>query len=189
MLTYLIREIGNLFNMRCMNMNKKRDSIIEILIWIVTSLLLIKFVPKNKIREASSAFLFKQVMTWLVGLLVVEKGLISYPHRTFFPKANKTSFTFEYFVYPALCSLFNIHYPEKKHPIIKLLYYSLHSSFITVFEVIALKFTNLIKYKNWTWYTTFITVWITYYLSHIYHRWFFKKGEFNDDQVDSAKNN
>lgn len=169
-------------------MNNKRDTIIEILIWVLTSLLLLKYVPKNRIREANSAFLFKQVMTWLVGLLVVEKGLISYPHRTFFPKANKTSFTFEYFVYPALCSLFNLYYPEKKHPIFKILYYIAHSSFITVFEVLALKFTKLIRYKKWTWYWTFITVTLTYYLSHIYHKWYFKKEEHNSDSKELANN-
>lgn len=158
-------------------MNNKLEKTIEISAWIVTVLLLIKFVPKNKLREAQVAFLFKQVVTWLFGLLVVEKNLISYPTRLFFKKSNKASFTFEYFVYPALCSLFNLYYPEKRNSVIKLIYYISHSSIITIFEAFAVKYTTLIKYKKWTWYWSFITMCSTYYLSRIYYNYFFKEQE------------
>ncbi|WP_306009360.1 CBO0543 family protein [Bacillus sp. MMSF_3328] len=154
-------------------MKKKLEKNIEIGALIVTSLLLVKFIPRNKIREAHVSFLFKQVLTWLFGLLVVEKKLIKYPHRLLFRKSTKSSFTFEYFVYPALCSLFNVHYPEKRNSIIKLLYYLFYSSIITGFELFAAKYTKLIKYEKWTWYWSLITMWITYYLSRVYYRWFF----------------
>lgn len=155
-------------------MNNKLDKTIELSAWIITSILLIKYVPKNRIREAHISFLFKQVITWLFGLLVVEKGLISYPNRLFFKKAIKSSFTFEYFVYPALCALFNLYYPEKSNKIVKINYYFIHTSIITCFEIFAVKYTNLIKYNNWTWYWSFITMWLSYYVSRIYHRWFYK---------------
>ncbi|MEH7272491.1 CBO0543 family protein [Neobacillus vireti] len=61
-----------------------------------------KFVPKNKIRHAPVIFLFKQVITWLFGLLVVEKNLIEYPFRLYFKKAYKGSFCFEYFFLPCI---------------------------------------------------------------------------------------
>jgi hypothetical protein len=93
----------------------KAEKIIETSVWIIMTILLIKFVPRNRIREAWVIFLFKQFMTWIFGLVVVEKNLIRYPFRLFFKKATKTSFTFEYFVYPALCVLFNLYYPEKKN--------------------------------------------------------------------------
>ena len=153
---------------------RRRERTIEISTWIITILLLIRFVPKNKIREAHVIFMFKQGMTWLLGLLAVENHNIKYPYRTFFQKATKSSFTFEYFVYPALCTLFNIHYPEKKSIFSKALYYLGHTSFVTLFEVLLLKYTKLIRYKKWTWYWTFITIWVTYYISRIYHKWFFK---------------
>jgi hypothetical protein len=158
------------------------DKGIELLAWLVTGFLLIRFVPKNRMREAHLSFFFKQVVTWLFGLLVVEKGLISYPYRTFFKKAHKASFTFEYFVYPALCSLFNLYYPENKHPLKKLMYYFAHSGIITVFEVFAVKYTNLIRYNKWTWYWSFITIWITYYISRLYFRWFYKDRSIPDVQ-------
>ncbi|MFC0476003.1 CBO0543 family protein [Robertmurraya beringensis] len=123
-------------------------------------MLLIKFVPKKKIREAHVVFLFTQVVTWLMGALVVEKGNIKYPIRTFFKKTIKSNFTFEYFIFPAWNVLFNILYPENKNTYIKALYYLLHTSLIIFFEVIALKYTKLIHYKKWKWYWSFITVFI-----------------------------
>ncbi|WP_319830038.1 CBO0543 family protein [Bacillus alkalisoli] len=155
-------------------LNDKLEKTIEISACVVTALLLIKFVPKNKFREAQVAFMFKQLVTWLFGLLVVEKNLISYPTRLFFKKTIKSSFTFEYFVYPALCTLFNLYYPEKRNSVIKLLYIFFNSSIITFFEAFAVKYTTLIKYKKWTWYWSFITMSLSYYISHIYYRYFFK---------------
>jgi hypothetical protein len=160
-------------------MKNKAGKIIETSSWVIMSILLIKFVPKNKIREAWVIFSFKQFMTWLFGLMVVEKNLISYPSRLFFKKATRSSFTFEYFVYPALCILFNLYYPQKKSKKVKFLYHFAYTSSITVLEIIALKYTKLIKYKNWKWYWTFFTLWITYYLSHIHHQWFFKDRSVN----------
>ncbi len=155
-------------------MKNKLEKSIELSVWVVTALLLIKFVPRKRIREAIVIYLFKQSVTFLFGVLVVEKNLISYPSRLFFQKTNKSSFTFEFFVYPALCTLFNLYFPEKRHRVIKLLYYFLHTSIITGLEVIAVKYTNLIKYTKWAWYWSFITLWFTYYLSRLYYRWFFK---------------
>lgn len=158
-------------------MKKKLDRNIELSAWGITAILLLIFVPKKRIREAQIAFLFKHIITWLFGLLVVEKKLIIYPKRLFFSKAIKSSFTFEYFVYPALCALFNLYYPEKRPAYIKMLYYFFHTSVIAGFELFAVKYTNLIKYKKWTWYWSFITVWLTYYVSHLNHKWFYRNKE------------
>jgi hypothetical protein len=157
----------------------KVDKTIEISAWIVLSLILIKFVPKNKVREANLAFLFMQMITWFFGLLVVEKKLITYPSRLLFKKSSKTSFTFEYFFYPAVCSLFNVFYPENMNAFIKSMYYLFYTSFITIFEIFAVKYTKLIHYKKWTWYWTSITIWSTFYISRIYFRWFFKDKSIN----------
>ena len=63
--------------------NNCKEKIIIFSAYIGTTFLLFKFVPKNKIRHALIPFLFKQVITWFFGLLVVEKKLISYPYRPF----------------------------------------------------------------------------------------------------------
>ena len=62
-------------------MKNKADQIIETSSWIVMIVLLIKFVPRNRIREASVIFACTQFMTWIFGLMVVEKNLIQYPKR------------------------------------------------------------------------------------------------------------
>ncbi|WP_084034816.1 CBO0543 family protein [Anaerobacillus alkalilacustris] len=160
-------------------MSYKKDKVIEASAWIVMSFILYKFVPRNKFREAQLAFLFKQVITWIFGLIVVENGIIKYPHRLFFKKANKASFTFEFFILPSFCSLFNIHYPEQKHQIFKVLHYVFYTSIIVILEIYAIKSTNLIKYKKWTWYWSYITITISYYLSRLYYRWFFR---YNNNQ-------
>jgi hypothetical protein len=156
-----------------------KDKVILLFIWFATIGILVKYVPKNQIRHGTLAFLYKQMITWLFGMLVVEKGLIKYPIR-FFKKANKTSFSFEYFFYPAFCALFNIHYPEKSNKFIKLLYHLSHTGFLTLGEVLAERYTNLIQYVKWKWYWSFITMGFTYYSSRRFSRWFFKE-EFRSD--------
>lgn len=142
----------------------------------VSALLLLIFVPRNRSREAHISFLFKQLITFLFGLLAVEKNFLVYPTRVLFRKTLKSSFSFEYFIYPTLCTLFNLYYPEKKSKFIKFLYYLIHTGPIAAFEVFALKYTNIIRYKNgWTWYWSFITLWFTYYISRIYHKWYMKR--------------
>lgn len=157
-----------------MKRNRKENTIEWSAIGVMTLLLYI-FVPRNKIREAHTIFFFKQFVTWFFGLLVVEKNLISYPSRLFFKKTIKSSFTFEYYVYPALCVLFNLYYPERRNKMKKILYYFVHSGVITGFEIYALKYTNNIHYKKWKWYWSFLSIWFTYYLSRLYYKWFTKE--------------
>jgi positive regulator of sigma E activity len=72
-------------------------------------------------------------------------------------------------------ALFHTYYPEKRMIFIKALYYFFHTSLITFLEILALKHTKLIKYENWKWYWSFLTIWLSYYISRIYQRWFFAK--------------
>jgi hypothetical protein len=148
--------------------------------YAISAFLLLNFVPKNKIRYAIVPFLFKQVLTWLFGLLVVEKNLIKYPYRAFFSKTYKASFCFEYFFYPVLCVIFNLYYPEKRNLAVKGIYYFLYTSFIVGLEVLFMKYTKLIRYKKWHWYWSFITLWFTSYLSHVFYKWFFKGNIINN---------
>lgn len=151
----------------------RKEKIIIISSYIISALLLFNFVPKDKIRHATIPFLFTQVITWLFGLLVVEKNLIEYPYRLFFKKTYKASFCFEYFFYPVFCVLFNLYYPKKRNIWIKSLYYFLYTSLITGLEVLIVKYTKLIRYKKWAWYWSFITMWFSNYLSHRFYKWFF----------------
>lgn len=150
-----------------------RDYIFEIIGWIITIGLLFKFIPKNKIRQALVAFHFKQVITWILGLTVVQYKLIEYPVRLF-PYANKSSFTFEYFIYPSLCAMFNVNYPQEKKAFGQFMYYCYYCTAITIVELYVEKYTNILKYIHWTWYITWITLFITFYCTRTYFVWFFK---------------
>src|SRR5699024_10269989 len=109
----------------------------------------------------------------MLALVFVEMKLIKYPVRLF-DYASKASFTFEFFVYPAICAIFNVHYPEGKGKIVKFGYYALYTTVITVTEVIIEINTDLIEYIHWSWYWTWITLFTTFFLARSYYKWFFK---------------
>ncbi|MFA9456629.1 CBO0543 family protein [Halalkalibacter sp. AB-rgal2] len=145
-----------------------------VIVWLITIISLLKFVPSDKVRQANIIFLFKQLVTWLLGLIVVELNLIRYPKR-FFKKGNASSFTFEYFIFPSICVIFNLYYPTTKSLSIKFIYHVLYSASMTVIELVFEKFTLLIEYKHWNWYYTFISLTCTFYLSRVYYQWFFNE--------------
>lgn len=141
--------------------------------WIVVTLMLFLFIPKNKLREAIAIFFFKQFLTWIIGLTVVQFGLIEYPVRLF-ANATKSSFSFEYFFYPSICVIFNLHYPERKGRLREFMHFFYFCSIMTFFEVLAEKYTNILEYIHWTWYITWITLYITFYLSRKFYIWYFR---------------
>jgi hypothetical protein len=148
-----------------------RDYALIIVEWIITIGLLIKFIKINKVREAYIAFTFKQILTWMLGLTVAELKLIEYPVRLF-PYANKTSFTFEYFVYPSICAIFNVNFPEGKSTSKNFMYYFYYTTSLTIVEVIVEKYTDIIKYLHWAWYTTWITLFITFFITRRFYVWY-----------------
>jgi hypothetical protein len=152
----------------------KIEGIIELSVWIIMIIALLLFVPRHKIREAELVFLFKLLLTGFLGLLVVQMKWIEYPVRSIFPLAHKTSFTFEFFVYPAICVIFILHYPEKKNYLIKFGYFAAYCSVMTLLEVLIEHYTQLITYIKWTWYWTWISLFLTFFLSRLNYIWFYR---------------
>jgi hypothetical protein len=146
---------------------------ILITVWVITIIGLICSVPRNKLREAQLIFLFKQFVTWITGILVVEYHLIRYPVREF-KLAYKGSFSFEFFIYPAVCVIFNLHFPQKRGWLAKIGWYILFPTWMTILEVLIEKYTGLIDYIHWAWYWTWLTLLVTFVLTRIYYLWFFK---------------
>lgn len=163
-----------------------KDKNLLLILWLITIGLLIKYIPKNKVRHGLLAFLYTQVVTWFFGLVIVEKNLIKYPERLF-KKSTKTNFSFEYFLYPSFCAIFNLNYPERKKGILKLAYYFFFSGLITGVEVLAEKHTNLIQYVKWKWQWSFISIGVTFYTSRLFYRWFFRK-DFNKGNLHHHSN-
>lgn len=149
------------------------ELIILLLAYTVTLILLLLLVPRNRLREALVIFLFKQLLTWLLGLTISQLKLIEYPVRSF-PHATKSSFDFEYFIYPSICVLFNLYYPVGKSLLQKSQHYFFYCTLVTILELIIEKYTELITYIHWHWYTTWISLFITFYLSNKFYYWFFR---------------
>ncbi|CAG7654882.1 CBO0543 family protein [Paenibacillus allorhizosphaerae] len=150
------------------------ETVILSSVWMITAILLVLFIKPKKWIDAQVSFLFMQVPSWLIGAIVVQGGLIEYPVG-FLSMAYKASFTFEFFVFPAVSAIFNVHFPRDKSLFIKIIYILSFPAVITIIEVHLEKYTQLIKYLNWTWYLSFISITITLLLSYGYYRWFFKK--------------
>jgi hypothetical protein len=143
------------------------------IMWFIPIASYLLFIPRDKQRNAQISFIFMQSVTWFLGLVIVDLGFIEYPIR-FFSEVNKTSFSFEYLAYPVICAFFNIYYPESKGRSIKFVYYASTCFAITGLELIFENYTQLIKYINWTGYISWITLFISLYVSRLYYRWFFK---------------
>lgn len=160
----------------------RREKKILLFSYLIGVFSLIILVPKDKLRHATLAFLIKQVMTWIFGLLVVEKKLIEYPYRLLFRNSYKASFTFEFFLYPISCVIYNLYYPERRSHFIRVLYSIFFGLLLAVPEKFIVKYSRLIRYKKWNAFLSFATMVATNYLSHIFYRWFFmNNAEINDN--------
>lgn len=150
------------------------ETIIEFSSWLVMGIILFILVPKEKIRDAHVIFLFHQVVTWICGVIVVEMKWLDYPIR-FFAYASRTSFTFEYFVCPALAVIFTLYYPKTNSLVKRIIYAIAFVTILTIAEVIIEHYTDLIDYHQWKWYWTWISIMAAFYLTRHYYEWFFKK--------------
>lgn len=141
---------------------------------ILTIIALIIFIPRKMIRVATAGILFKQIITWSLGIFTVELGLLDYPIRLF-EEVNRTSFTFEYIVYPAICAIFIVHYPEHKGKLYRFGYYAIYCTILSGIEIILEHTTQLIRYIHWDWYWTWISLLITFGISRQFYKWYFYK--------------
>jgi hypothetical protein len=153
--------------------NMSIEIIVLITVWLLTILGILRWVPIERVREAWVIFFFKQFMTWILGLTVVEAGWISYPVREF-EKASHTSFSFEFFIYPAICVIFNLHYPKNKSLAKRIGWFLFFPTWMTILELLIEKNTDLIEYIHWAWYWTWLTLFITFIFSMLFYRWYFK---------------
>ncbi|WP_174733218.1 CBO0543 family protein [Mesobacillus harenae] len=150
--------------------------------WILIGVILISIIavftliPRNKAREAWVLCLFLQVITRPAGLFVVEKGWIEYPIQLLkgVNQYNRTSLTFEFFLFPIVAIIFSLYFPNVKR-YGALIYYVCFAGLFTIMEVILERSTRLVEYHGWTWYWTLITVMMSLFLNHKYYLWYKQK--------------
>lgn len=147
---------------------------IEISSCVISVGLLLFLVPLRKLREASLSLVIMQSLTWILSGVTVQFKLIEYPVR-YFSYAFRTSFTFEFIIFPVFSILFNLYFPKKGSKLRKSIYSLSFPSVLIIFEIIIEKYTDNIEYIKWNWFYSWVSMLITLLLAYGYYRWFFKK--------------
>jgi len=156
-------------------MNMERWILVGII--AISILAIFLFVPRKKAREAWVLFLSLQIITWPAGLLAVEWKMIDYPIQlfSFANEFNRSSFTFEFFLFPVTAIIFSLYFPKQFRKIGRFFYYFLFAGFFTCLEVIIERHTELVDYQSWHGSYTLISVMVTLFINHTYYNWFKKE--------------
>jgi len=153
-------------------MNLGLEGIITILAIVISILLLIFAVDWRYFQDWIVVFLFKGLLDFILGSPLVTLNLIKYPTRLL-PDYYQTSLLFELLVFPILCILYN--QVTRKRGFWPIIYYALlFSAGITGIEYPLELYTDLIEYIEWSWFTTFYTLTITFLMSRsfiAFYRW------------------
>jgi hypothetical protein len=153
-------------------MNISIEIIIMTLSALVALLLFIFAVDWRYFQEWVVVYLFKGLLDFAIGSPVVELKLVKYPVRLL-PKYYDTAILFELWIFPVLCILYN--QITRRKGLWPILYYAvLFSAGITGIEYYTEKYTKLITYINWSWFTSFYTLTLTFLLSRLFmafYRW------------------
>jgi len=137
-------------------MNNSLEEIITITALVITGLLFIFVVDWRYFRDWIVVFLFEGFLNLILGSAVEKLHLIKYPFRLL-PHIYDTSILFEIWVFPVLCILYN--QVTRKLGFWPIIYYALlFSAGITAIEYPLERYTDLIKYIQWSWLTTFCTL-------------------------------
>lgn len=148
------------------------EQLIMITAAIITLLLLLFAVDWRYFRDWVVVFLFKCTLDFIWGSAVENLKLLEYPVRLL-PKYFETSLLFEVWVFPVLCILYN--QTTRTQGLGKIVWNALlFSALITAIEYPLELYTNLIKYKAWSWFTTYYTLTLTLLASRAFiafYRW------------------
>jgi hypothetical protein len=136
---------------------------------VVFSILI--FVSKKNIRKAFLAAITAEAVAWPVGLLLVSFGKIEYPIRLF-PKAIESSFLHGYILNPSIYAIYYIHYPKQAKLIWRWVYTLLITAIPVSIEIMANKYTNLVHYKAWSGFYSWMLLIIFYFITRKYLDWF-----------------
>lgn len=146
------------------------EQIITITSAVITLLLLIFAVDWSYFRDWVVVFLFKACLDFAWGSPVVNLNLLEYPIRLL-PIYYNTSILFELWVFPTLCVLYN--QVTRERGLWPIIYYALlFSAVVTGIEYPLELYTDLIRYIDWSWFTTFCTLAITFLLSRAFIAFF-----------------
>ncbi|MFC3798480.1 CBO0543 family protein [Cohnella sp. GCM10012308] len=149
------------------------NRLIESLVWILSALLLILFIPPDRRKEAALSFLFMQFIAWILGLTAVEMRFLSYPDR-FFAAATRTNLTFEFCALPTISAIYNVRFPNDASRLLKIRYMLAFPTLMTALEWLISVHTSLIRYYSWNLWWTWISEFAVLLGGYWFYRWFFR---------------
>jgi hypothetical protein len=139
---------------------------------LIGLLLLVFAVDWRYFKDWVVVYLYKALLDSLWGVAVVNLNMLEFPYRQL-PQYYKVSLLFDYWIFPILCVLYN-QITRKQGFRLILAYAVLFSACVTAIEYPLELYTDLIIYYNWSWYTTFITLIVTFLSSRAFiafYRW------------------
>ncbi len=153
-------------------MNTNVELVITVITALAALILLVFAVDWRYFRDWVVVFLYKCVLDSILGTIVVTVNYIEYPYRQL-PQFFKMSLLFEFWIFPILCVLYNQVTREKG--LLPIFYYAImFSAGIVVIEYPLELHTQVIKYLNWSWFTSFYALTLTFLSSRAFiafYRW------------------
>ncbi len=128
------------------------------ILWLLVFLgigLFIFSLRKPPLKEWLLFFLLTGYFSSIIGVIVVEEGMLTYPVNLF-NRHFDSSLTYEYVLFPVL----GIYYYQSTFRsgwggyVGKA---AIYSAIITILEFFLEKYTDLIHYESWTWWYTFLS--------------------------------
>ncbi|WP_273849912.1 CBO0543 family protein [Guptibacillus spartinae] len=110
---------------------------------------------KPPIKEWLLFFLLTGYFSSIIGVIVVEEGMLTYPVNLF-NRHFDSSLTYEYVLFPVV----GVYYYQSTFRSGWTGYFVkgfIYSGIITITEFFLEKYTDLIHYESWTWYYTFFS--------------------------------
>jgi hypothetical protein len=147
------------------NRGVEKLSFEQLFLWVLFFLgilLLIFSLRKPPIKDWLFVFMFTGYCSSILGVIAVEKGMLSYPVRLFGDFFD-TSPLYELLLLPVV----NIYYYQTTYlsswiGIIGQGF--IYTTVLTFVEVILERYTDLIHYKTWTWQNSFLSIFLILFL-------------------------
>ncbi|WP_040205346.1 CBO0543 family protein [Neobacillus jeddahensis] len=155
-------------------MNK--EILILLLSWLISIIVLIKFVPIDRKRIAHITFLFGHGIAWIYQYVQLLFNLVEFPYREF-EYATKMSFSLYYLTYPTFGVLFIMFYPANKGRQRIIIHYLIFTIAITTYAFFIENYSSLSYWKSWNIYSGLLSNLIIIYVIKKFVFWF-QKGLF-----------
>ncbi|TYS18460.1 hypothetical protein FZC78_02670 [Rossellomorea vietnamensis] len=142
-------------------MNKEVS--ILLLSWLLSIIVLIQCVPKDRKRIAHITFLFGQGIAWIYQYAQLLCNLVEFPYREF-ENATKMSFSLYFLIYPTFGVIFIMFYPINKGRVRIIIHYLTFTIALTTFAALIENYSLLYHWKNWNIYSGLLSNLIIFFV-------------------------